>query len=152
MTARLSLLALSALLGLGLGGCATAPTGAIAGTKIPAGAGVALTSTPFYPYDAFDVEGTFLEQLRGYGLVPTGSADAPYLIRIHFTEAPDAEIDCSLILSKEGRTILAADGSSRGGPKKDRELPTEGERRTAFRQTAFLAAAKNFAAKARPPG
>ena len=107
-----------------------------------------LVSTPFYPIDAFDVEGAFLRQLRGYGLVPTSSADAPFLVQVHFTAEESGGIDCRVVLLRGPSPVLSAAGSSHGIPA-DADLPTDGERRAAVRQRAFQEAARNFAAKAR---
>ncbi len=153
MTLRRSLWLSLVCCGLLAAGCATAPpTGRIGGTTVPVGAAVALVSTPFYPLDAFDPQGSFLDQLRGYGLAPTSSADAPFVVQIHFTAGDEGAIDCRLVLLKGKEPILSAEGSSRHGPKNDAELPTEADRRTAFRQSAFREAARNFAAKARTSG
>jgi hypothetical protein len=142
-----------ATLGLLGAGCASVPpTGLIAGRRVPAGSAVALVSTPFYPIDAFDTEGSFLQQLRGYGLVPTSSADAPFLVQIHFADEAGGGIGCRILLLKGKVPILSAEGLSQRPSDADLNLPTEPERRAAIRQSAFREAARNFAAKARSPG
>jgi hypothetical protein len=131
-------------------GCATAPSGAIAGVKVPEDATVALFSTPNYPYDDFDTDGVFLDFLRKCGLSPMSKADATFTVQIGFKRTDPSSVTCSLVLLHAGQAVISASGVSSPPPKVDPDAPLTGsEKAAAERISAFRAAARNFEAKAR---
>jgi len=142
-----TLLAMAAA--LVLGGCASAPSGVIAGVKVPADATVAIFSTPVLPYDGFDVNGKFLDFLRSSGLTPTSIADSTFVLRIGFKQADPSPVECTITLLQDGKTVLTAAGTSAAELKLDPDASGEREREAAERASAFEAAARSFEARAR---
>jgi hypothetical protein len=135
-----------------LAGCATAPSGKIAGVAVPADSPVAIFSTPYYPYDGIDLDGSFLGVLRKYGLAPSSKVDAPFVLQIRFTQPDAATVVCSLALLAQGKPLVSASGSHRDLAAADPGAPGEKDREAADRVSAFLAARQDFEARAHGAG
>lgn len=134
-----------------LAGCASAPSGKIAGVAMPPDATVAIFSTPNYPYDGFDVTGNFLDTLRKYGLTPTSRADSTFVLQIGFREVEGLPVVCSLVLQRDGKPVVSAGGTGRVVANARPDTASAGDRAAAARASAFQAAVRDFEAKARGP-
>jgi hypothetical protein len=135
-----------------LAGCATGPAGRIAGNVVPAGAKVAFFTTPTYPYDGIDLDGSFLTVLRKYGLAATSSAEAPFVVQIGFTQPDPATVLCSLVLFQGKKPLISASGTHRDPAAPDPGAVGEKDREAADRVSAFLAARQDFETRARGAG
>lgn len=119
---------------------------------VPADANVAIFSTPYYPYDGIDLDGSFLAVLRKYGLTPSSKADASFVLQIGFTQPDPAIVVCSLVLLKQGKPVLSVRANHRDTAAPDPGAPGERDREAANRVAAFLAARQIFEARARDAG
>jgi hypothetical protein len=144
-----STLGLGALL---LVGCATSPSGRIAGFEVPAGAKVAFFTTPTLPYDGIDLDGSFLAVLRRYGLTPTSSGDAAFVVQIGFAQPDPATVVCSLVLFDGKKSLISASGSHRDPAMPEPGAAGDKDREAADRVSAFLAARQDFEGRARGAG
>ena len=144
----LPLFSLGLLAALILAGCASAPSGTIAGLKVPADSTVALFCTPVYPLDGIDVEGHFLDFLRGCGLKPTNKADANFVVQIGFP--PDSSpVVCTLVLLQGGKPVISVTGTSAPPKGADADGLSDRDRQAIDRVSAFQDAARKFEARAR---
>ena len=119
---------------------------------MPADSNVAIFSTPYYPYDGIDLDGSFLGVLRKHGLTPSSKADAPFILQIGFTQPDPATVVCSLVLLDRGKPVISARGTHQDPAAPDAAAAGGRDREAADRVAAFLAARQDFEARARGVG